>query len=426
MGNKRRVGVLPISHAEAVSEIMDAIAYTGMEPKALQWDEATVAELSALDAYVIIGDDTVDSTACESLVAVLHPLVLELKQQTQQGKPLLGIAQGANLLINSGLVPGLESEKVGMAIVTVCGDVEMRAGQSTESLIPACMRLTPQYQRNAFTRYLTPKDILTLSFSQQSRSFVVSKALYAELQEQGQLLFQYCDTNGNHHLDQPFSQSDSVLDLVPQVAAVSNKAGNVLAVIPSVEMATSGEVIFSSMREYIENNLYRAVPPLHYYPRRSVLQRYQQPLGARVCLVELLSENEKLKQLQNVMQQHGIAAEVRCYLHWEMQGVSEAEWLKLLKSGLLGRPDKENVKEALMADQNTGAILVRQKLEQYDHLKFGTLKPSVSLPDKTELRQGLVWEFEFQPSVDVTRMLEKIFILQVIAQPVVHTCLRYL
>ena len=59
------------------------------------------------------------------------------------------------------------------------------------------MRLSDQYQRNAFTRHLSLTDILHIPVAHGEGRFVMSEALLDEVQHQGLNVFQYCDEQGN-------------------------------------------------------------------------------------------------------------------------------------------------------------------------------------------------------------------------------------
>ncbi len=69
------------------------------------------------------------------------------------------------------------------------------------------------------------------------------------------------------------------------IAAISNKAGNVMAMMPHPERTTNGDAIFQSMRDYIAEGHMNKCRPLHYYPRvRKQLQRYQARHSGMQCV----------------------------------------------------------------------------------------------------------------------------------------------
>ncbi len=180
--------------------------------------------------YIIV-DDSVSQAILEVI-----------KTEAKLGKPILGIGKGAKLLVETGLVPGIENDKVGITLIDSNPVV-------SETIF---FRLSDSYQLNAFTQYLKPKDVLSISDTGIEKYFVIPPALLAEMQLLGMNVFHYCDAEGK---------------LTDQIAAVSNKAGNIMAIVPHVEKASKNESIFQSMHDYIQAGYVQRVVPLNYYPR---------------------------------------------------------------------------------------------------------------------------------------------------------------
>ncbi len=109
------------------------------------------------------------------------------------------------------------------------------------------MRLTDRYQFNAFTRFLTPNHVLHIPVAHGEGRFVIPPALLLEMQTQGLNVFQYCDETGEIVDEFPINPNGSMNN----IAAISNKAGNVMAMMPHPERTTNGDSIFLSMRDYI-------------------------------------------------------------------------------------------------------------------------------------------------------------------------------
>ncbi|HSW69660.1 MAG TPA: hypothetical protein VLI69_05880 [Gammaproteobacteria bacterium] len=168
-------------------------------------------------------------------------LLSDLKIQSQSGKPLLGIGRGAKFLIDTGLVPGLENHQPCINLID---------NHSTQN-VTIC--LSDSFQLNAFTRYLNPRDILSLSTPSES-GFKIPPALLMEIKEIGMNVFHYCDAKGQKSVD--------------HIAALSNKSGNVMAMLPCPQLTSSVDLIFQSMRDYIHEGFVPHVAPLSYYPRK--------------------------------------------------------------------------------------------------------------------------------------------------------------
>jgi phosphoribosylformylglycinamidine (FGAM) synthase-like amidotransferase family enzyme len=160
-----------------------------------------------------------------------------------QGKPILGMGEGVSFLLETGLIPGLENNKPAITLT------EPAPAQETW----VHLRLPHLYQRNAFTRHLSPDTVLHLPVANSKTRFVMSAVLLQEIEEQGLNIFHYCDEAG-------VSTND--------IAALANKAGNVMAVLPQLASSEMSDPIFKSMHDYIKKGVFNPVNPLHYYPRK--------------------------------------------------------------------------------------------------------------------------------------------------------------
>src|SRR3990167_8603453 len=174
------------------------------------------------------------------------------------------------------------------------------------------MRLSHDYQRNAFTRHLNTKSILHVPVAHAEGRFVMSEALWQEIEVQGQSVFQYCDAEGNIIDHFPVNPNGSLHN----IAAISNKAGNVMAIMPHPERTLAGDPIFQSMRDYIADKHVEKTIPLHYYPRRASVTTYRQPSQSHECVIELIITDHHAITVQHTLQQLGIPVTVKRQTHW--------------------------------------------------------------------------------------------------------------
>lgn len=209
------IGVIQGDNFSLAHEVIPAVTQAGMQVVDVRFDA-----LLSLDGLVILSDIPRDQ-------------YLGLQEYNTLGKPILALDAGVSVLTASGIVPGLEDNKVGLT-------VESYAGKE------ASMRLAANYQWNAFTRHLKPQDILSV-FSPALR-FNIPPALKFELTMQGLDVLYYCNTEGGE-----------------TVAAIANKQGNALALLSCPKPI---DALFFSMREYLAAGLLIPVEPLHYWPRQ--------------------------------------------------------------------------------------------------------------------------------------------------------------
>src|SRR5439155_16803957 len=109
------------------------------------------------------------------VIAALDPILQEIKVQSESGKPVLGICNGAQILVETGLVPGLENNKVAMALAEnkrIFRDKILGTGYYNAWIN---IRLADEYQRNAFTRYLTPNEVMNIPIAHAEGRFVMTE-----------------------------------------------------------------------------------------------------------------------------------------------------------------------------------------------------------------------------------------------------------
>jgi phosphoribosylformylglycinamidine (FGAM) synthase-like amidotransferase family enzyme len=221
----------PLNARDAL--IAEALLRAGMQPIELLWGQSSVA-LSSCQGYILLQAQHE------------NPVLLNaLKQEVRDGKPLLGIGWGAKFLIESGLVPGLPADRVGITL-------KDRPSHLVDEYVH--LRLFEDYQFNAFTQKLMAKDILRSSLLDNLGFFDIPPGLLYEMRIQGLTVFEYCTAQGEAIV------SDNI-------AAVSNKVGNVMAMLSQPEVGVISDKIFHSMNDYIAEGHIQQVSPLHYFPR---------------------------------------------------------------------------------------------------------------------------------------------------------------
>jgi phosphoribosylformylglycinamidine synthase len=229
-----RIGIVSFSALNEDEEIVLAVKRAGMQPENFLWNEVD-EKISECAGYILIGDFS---------ASVVHRSgIVKIKSEAHLGKPVLGMGQGTQMLLEAGVIPGLEDDK---PCVTLA--------DTSQPLQHTHMRLFDQYQLNAFTRHLKPKNILVVSAPSPKKYFVIAPALCNEMQMLGSTIFYYCDAAGK------------VDPATSHIAAISNKTGNVMGMIQYPEFTPDSDLILVSMRDYIQSGYVQQVAPMNYYP----------------------------------------------------------------------------------------------------------------------------------------------------------------
>ena len=89
-----KIGLIQFPGSNCERETALALKRSGMEPVEFLWNES-VNKLRRLDGYVIIGGFSYEDRSRAGIIAALDPVMQEIKAQSEKGKPVLGICNGA-------------------------------------------------------------------------------------------------------------------------------------------------------------------------------------------------------------------------------------------------------------------------------------------------------------------------------------------
>src|SRR5882724_9676494 len=174
-----KIAIVQFPGSNCERETMLAVKRAGMEPVEFLWNEPR-EKLCDMDGYIIVGGFSYEDRSRAGIIAALDPVMQEIVLQSEKGKPVLGICNGAQVLVETGLVPGLEHNKVGMVLTEnkrIANGKILGTGYYNAWIN---MLLSGNYQRNAFARHSTAKAILHVPVAQGEGRFVMTEALLAE------------------------------------------------------------------------------------------------------------------------------------------------------------------------------------------------------------------------------------------------------
>lgn len=415
-----RIAIVQFPGSNCERETALAVKRAGMEPVEFLWNESR-EKLRDMNGFIIVGGFSYEDRSRAGIIAALDPVMEEIKAQSEVGKPILGICNGAQILVETGLVPGLENNKLGMVLTEnkrVANGKILGTGYYNTWIH---MRVSDQYQRNAFTRHLNPKKILHVPIAHGEGRFILTEALLTEIEAQGLNVFQYCDANGNIIDSFPTNPNGSTKN----IAAISNKWGNVMAMMPHPERTTNGDAIFQSMRDHIAEGHKESTVPLAYYPRKTKIQNYQKPVESHECIVELMITDNHALTVQNTLRHLGIPVSVKRQVHWEIETNSSASIEKINQSGVLFNERKEvQLSPAEIKAPTVATFLVRAKDDLLGQQKLQTLRDHFDISNVNAIRHGVLWQFSSDTS-NIADLIDKILHTNIIFNPYAHECYQY-
>ena len=102
-----KVGIIRFPGSNCDRDVFHALELAGAEPDYIWWSKRN---LSDFEAIVIPGGFSYGDYLRAGAIAAITPVIEGIKDCVKEGKPVLGICNGAQILAEVGLVPGVFTE----------------------------------------------------------------------------------------------------------------------------------------------------------------------------------------------------------------------------------------------------------------------------------------------------------------------------
>ncbi len=224
---KDKVAVIQFPGVNCEYETARAMAEAGAAAELFRWNEDPEALRDAL-AIIIPGGFSYQDRIRAGVVAAKDRIMDMVSELAREGKPVLGICNGAQVLVESGLIPGIHWEKVEFALAP--NVMEDREGYYCRWVHMRCEKTS-----TAWTRGFLPQEVVPVPIAHAEGRFVTeNKEILEKIKENGQIVLRYCDHRGVVDDRFPVNPNGSV----ENIAGICNEQGNVLAMMPHPERAT--------------------------------------------------------------------------------------------------------------------------------------------------------------------------------------------
>lgn len=192
------------------------------------------ANLDKFDAVVIPTGASYGDYLRPGALAQSSKSIDSLRAFAASGKPVLGVGNGFQILVEAGILPGAFLRNKGL---------KFRSGNA---------KLAVTNSKSIFTSIYEQGQQITLPFAHEYGNYYVDTDTTEQLQEQGRIAFTYEDGNPDGSVE--------------KIAGVLNEEGNVLGMMPLPERAveeiiggTDGLPLFRSiLKNWSEKNVNHA------------------------------------------------------------------------------------------------------------------------------------------------------------------------
>lgn len=413
------IAIIQFPGSNTERETLMACHRVGLNPIEFLWNEPT-EKLTNFDGYVIVGGFAYEDRSRSGVIAALDPIMKQIKTEAEKGKPVLGICNGAQILVESGLVPGLKNHRVGMALTDNKRVKDSHVVGVGYYNTWANLKMSVSSDRCAFTRHLNTGDFINIPLAHGEGRFIIPDELLEKMITNDQTVYCYCDNDGSVVDEFPTNPNGSMYNL----AAVCNPAGNVMAMMPHPERTENGDAIFSSMKEFIENGNPITDHTLFYDRSHYKVENYQSRNGATEWVVDMIITDNEAASVHNALDHLGYTINVTRQTHWEIEtnGDQESILRKIDESGELYNSNKEFISK-VTEKENTASFLVRQKEDMIGRSKFESLKERFEIEGITDLKRGVIWNVTVKKG-NFETSLKQILDTHILFNPLSHECYR--
>ncbi|KKK34199.1 phosphoribosylformylglycinamidine synthase [Mesobacillus campisalis] len=166
------------------------------------WHDAV--SLEGYDAILLPGGFSFGDYLRTGAIARFSPIMKEVIKAAQDGKPILGVCNGFQVLLEAGLLPGAMRRNESLKFI--CRPVGLRV-ENNETMF------TSSYEKG---------EVIQIPVAHGEGNYYCDETTLASLKENGQIVFTY-ENNPNGSLE--------------NIAGIVNEQGNVLGMMPHPERA---------------------------------------------------------------------------------------------------------------------------------------------------------------------------------------------
>jgi len=196
-----KVGIIRFPGSNCDRDVFHALKLAGGEPDYVWWKER---DLTHFDAIVIPGGFSYGDYLRAGAIASITPVIEGVKDVVKEEKPVLGICNGAQILAEVGLVPGVFTNNKNARFI--CKRAELKVSST----------------RTPFTRMYKKNEIIEMPIAHAEGRYYSEEI--ERLHDQDQIVLQFEGENPNGSME--------------SITGVCDESGLVCAVMPHPERAS--------------------------------------------------------------------------------------------------------------------------------------------------------------------------------------------
>ncbi|MGC5326193.1 phosphoribosylformylglycinamidine synthase subunit PurQ [Brevibacillus sp. SYSU BS000544] len=215
-----RVAVIVFPGSNADVDMFNAVEDIMGAPVDYVWHSTT--DLSAYDIILLPGGFSYGDYLRCGAVARFSPVMEQVVKAAAEGKLVMGVCNGFQILVEAGLLPGALLRNTSLKYI--CKMVNLRV----------------ENNQTAFTSDYGKEEVIEIPIAHGEGNYYCDEETLAKLKQNGQIVFTYDGHNPNGSIS--------------NIAGIMNEQGNVLGMMPHPERAVhkwmssdDGKRIFTSI-----------------------------------------------------------------------------------------------------------------------------------------------------------------------------------
>ncbi len=242
--NTPNIAVLTFPGNNCETETVRALQNQGFQAEVFLWNR-NPQELQTFDGVVLPGGFSFEDRGRSGIVSSQEAIFSTLTEMAKNNTPILGICNGAQMLVESGLILSDSNNIPTIALLD-----NKRTNAKGEILgtgfYHSYRTLKPVNTKTPFSNF---SENIHIPIAHGEGRFTLTPEMEKEVAEKNLIVFTYVNDKGEEDNHYPTNPNGSFKN----AAAICNPKGNVVALMPHPERNENGNPVFASLWEYFQN-----------------------------------------------------------------------------------------------------------------------------------------------------------------------------
>lgn len=417
MIDKPKIAIIQFPGSNTELETIAAIERNGMTPISHLWNEPS-SNLEQYSGFILVGGFSYEDRSRSGIIASLDPIMNTLKKQALKGKPVLGICNGAQILVESGMVPGNGNFDT---MVSLTENKRVKGGQvvGTGYYNTWCYLKSNEKSVSAFIDR-SDMGLLHIPIAHAEGRFMMDSKLHQAVEKSNLAVYRYCDKGGSIINDFPINPNGSI----DNIAALGNVAGNVMAIMPHPERTHGGDSIFRALNNFLSTDEVFSYKALSYDCKKIKVAPFKKSKETTELLISMIIADNEAISVQKCIERLGkTSVPIKKYLHLEIEHEGPLNMDSVYETDVLFNPSKEFI--VTNVKRNSGSrFLVREKENIGGRKMKETLQKRFGFSGITNILKGTVWEINSKEK-QIKKDIDLILNSHILCNPISQECHEY-